>query len=81
MASTPIAGQFYSRIISKQMNLTESQNEGGHSTAKDTVPLSSNQPKANHGSGLFHYLPFARFVTVSACSSEKLPVDLDHDLQ
>lgn len=81
MASTIIAGQFYSKIISKQMNVTESQNEGGHSTAKNEVPQPNSQPKARIGSGISYYLPFARFVTNSACCSEKLPVDLDHDLQ
>lgn len=80
MASTPISGQFYAKIVSQKMRCTESQNEGGHSTSKTTAPEANSQTK-RLGSGISYYLPFLQFATVSACSSEKLPVDLDQDLK
>jgi len=82
MASVPISGQFYAKIVSQKMDLTESQNEGGHSTAKNEVTMAVSNGFPNTATSFIaRCLPLARFMNVSACSAEKLPVDLDKDLK
>ncbi|KXJ08667.1 hypothetical protein AC249_AIPGENE4950 [Exaiptasia diaphana] len=80
MASVPVGGQLYARIVSQKIRLGENQSEGGHSIAKAAEAITQGNGVSLYG-GLSSYLPLARLYTVSACSAEKLPVDLDKDLK
>lgn len=81
MASVAFEGQLYARIVAQKMRIRESQNEGGHSTAKTSLSSTDLKNVTTVHSPLACYIPFMQFLTVSACSSEKLPVDLESDLK